>query len=126
MPSVLQGVPAAQGLPGGYGASLLQALLALVAVCVIAWLLLRMLGRYGVGQGASGGRIRVLEQAPLDARRSLYLVQIGGRTWLVGAGEGAAPSLLAELAPEELPPRPQQSGGSFRHVLHRMGGRGGP
>lgn len=122
MPAILQA--AGGGLPGGYGTSLLQALLALGAVCLIAWWVLRALGRQGVGRARSG-RIEVLERVPLDARRSLYLVRIGDRAWLVGAGDGASPTLLAELSPEALPPAPQSEPRSFRETLDRLAGRGG-
>jgi len=38
---LLQATDAAAELPGGYGLALLQALLALGAVCVLAWSVLR-------------------------------------------------------------------------------------
>jgi flagellar protein FliO/FliZ len=122
MPATLQG--AAQGLPGGYGSSLLQALLALGAVCLLAWWVLRALGRHGVGRGGSG-RIQVLERVPLDARRTLFLVRVGDRAWLVGAGDGASPTLLAELSPDALPPVPETDDRSFREALGRIAGGGG-
>ncbi len=93
---------AARDLPGGYGASLLQSLLALAAVCVLAWVVLRWSAQRGLGLG-QGQRVKVLERVPLDARRWVYLVQIGERVLVVGAGDGASPSLLAELKESELP-----------------------
>ncbi|HEY8432912.1 MAG TPA: flagellar biosynthetic protein FliO [Sandaracinaceae bacterium] len=96
-----------QGPAGGYGLALLQTLLALAAVCILAWVVLRWSARRGFGLGRPG-RVRVLERVPLDGRRSLYLVAIGARVLLIGAGEGAAPTLLAELDPDELPPAPER------------------
>lgn len=93
------------GLPGGYGVSLLQTLLALAAVCILAWVVLRWSAKRGLNLGV--GRIKVLERTPLDGRRALYLVEVGDRVLLVGAGEGGAPALLAELDPAELPPAPE-------------------
>lgn len=122
MPVFLQGAGAAADLPGGYGAALLQALLALAAVCLLAWVVLRWLARRGFG-GAStgGGRIEVIERISLDARRSLYLVRVGERVWLLGAGEGAAPTALAELAPEDVPPLEEEARGrSFSEVIERL------
>lgn len=102
--SLFDVVPATllQGAPGGYGVALLQTLLALAGVCLLAWVVLRWSARRGLDLGR--GRIRVLERARLDGRRALYLVQLGERVLLIGAGEGGAPSLLAELDPSELPP----------------------
>ncbi len=93
--------------PGGYGVALLQTLFALAAVCILAWVVLRWSARRGLGRGS--GRIRVLERIVLDGRRSLYLVEIGERVLLIGAGDGGAPALLAEMDASELPPAPERS-----------------
>jgi flagellar biosynthetic protein FliO len=97
---LLQASTHAADVPGGYGVALVQALLALVAVCILAWSVLRWSAGRGLGGLGGGQRIKVLERAHLDARRTLYLVQIGDRTLLVGAGETGAPSLLAEISTE--------------------------
>ncbi|MCA9528566.1 MAG: flagellar biosynthetic protein FliO [Myxococcales bacterium] len=83
--------------PAGYGLALVQSAVALVAVCLLAWVLLRWAARLGWGRAPRGGRVEVLERVPLDARRSLFVVRAGHRTLLVGVGDGAAPSLLGEL-----------------------------
>lgn len=105
---------AARDLPGGYGASLLQSLLALTAVVILAWVVLRWSAQRGLGMGA-GQRVKVIERVPLDARRWVYLVQIGERVLVVGAGDGASPTLLTELSARELPDAPKQR--SFLEVL---------
>jgi flagellar protein FliO/FliZ len=112
-------------LPGGYGVALLQTLLALGAVCVLAWVVLRWGARRGFGLGVGGGRVRVLERVALDPRRALYLVEVGGKLLLIGAGDGAAPAVLAELDPAELPPEPAPAGTPFADVLRRLSGRAG-
>lgn len=114
MPVLLQG---ASDLPGGYGVALLQTLLALGAICILAWVVLRWSARRGLGTGR--GRVRVLERVPLDRGRSLYLVEVGGRVLLLGAGEGAAPSMLAELDPDELPAAPERPAG-FGELVERL------
>ncbi|MEM1415752.1 MAG: flagellar biosynthetic protein FliO [Myxococcota bacterium] len=99
MPVVLQ----AAELPGGYGAALLQGLLSLGAVCLLAWVLLRWGARYRLGVGGRGRHLEVIERVPLDARRALVLVRVGESVLLLGVGEGAAPRLIKELPPGELP-----------------------
>lgn len=109
---------AESGLPGGYGVALLQTLLALAAVCILAWIVLRWTSRRGLGLG-SGKRVKVLERVPLDGRRALYLVQIGDRVLLIGAGDSAAPAVLAELDPDELPELPDRPS-SFGELLAKL------
>lgn len=95
---LLQATEHAADLPGGYGLALLQTLLALAAVCILAWVVLRWAAQKGLGVGARGQRIQVLERVALDARRTLWLVQVDGRVLLIGAGEAASPALLADLS----------------------------
>lgn len=100
--TLLQAAAGAGDLPGGYLVAVLQALLALAAVSVLAWVVLRWAGRSGALLGG-GRRIRVLERVPLEPRRSLYLVAVGDRVLLLGAGDAGPPAVLAELDPGELP-----------------------
>jgi len=100
-----------------YGASLVQAVAMLLGVCLLAWLVLRFVSQKGLGVG-QGQRVKVLERVALDARRMIYVVQIGERVLVLGGGEGASPTLLAELKPGELPPLPPSR--SFAEVLSAM------
>lgn len=104
-------------LPGGYGVALVQSLLALVAVCVLAWVVLRVGAKAGLGIGR-GEHLEVVERMALDARRSVVVVRVGKRMLLLGVGEGAAPQLLTELDPRELPSSPRAKV-SFLEVLRR-------
>jgi flagellar biogenesis protein FliO len=85
---------------GGYGVFLFETLLILVAVCVVAWLVLRF-GVKRLYPGAAGataaGPLRVLARLPLEPRRTLYIVEAAGKTLLVGAGESGPLAVLAEL-----------------------------
>jgi len=116
---LLQAADDAAELPGGYGVALLQSLLALAAVCVLAWVVLRWAAKRGARFGSST-RVKVLERAALDARRSLFLVEVGERVLLVGVGDGGAPSLLTEIDPETLPEPAPPAATRFREVLARM------
>jgi len=103
-----------------YGGSLVQSVVALLGVCVLAWLVLRFASQRGLGLG-QGQRVKVLERVPLDARRMIYVVQIGERVLVLGGGEGASPTLLAELKPDELPPLAPAR--SFAEVLASVRGK---
>lgn len=74
-------------LPSGYGMLLLQTLLALGAVCLLAYVVLR----YGVkrlyGLGKPGQLLNIVERLPLDPQRSLFLVEVAGRYVLLGTSE---------------------------------------
>lgn len=103
MPLLLQAASTrASDLPGGYGVALLQTLLALAAVCVLAWVVLRWSARGGLGMG-QGQRIRVVERVALDARRTAFLVEVGGKYYFLAAGDGGSPSLIATLDVSDVP-----------------------
>ena len=108
--------------PAGYGWALLKMVAALGVVCVLAYALLRLARRYLTDGRGSAGLMRVVDRCPLSARQGLWLVEIAGRYFVVGASEGQL-SRLAELEADQverrLPaPRPASS---FWAVLTRGG-----
>jgi flagellar biogenesis protein FliO len=78
--------------------------------------------------GALGGRVRVLERIALEPRRALYVVKVGERVLLLGAGDGGSPTLITEIDPATLPPEEARkpTGEVFRDVLGRLTGRPKP
>jgi flagellar protein FliO/FliZ len=106
-------------LPTGYGAALLQTLVSLLAVCLLAWLLLRWGARRGFAFGGRGQRVKVIERVALDPRRTLYVVEVGGKVLLLGAGDGASPTLISELDPASMPSEPEAKKTRFADVLSR-------
>ncbi len=76
------------------GGSLALSFVSLGVVCLAAFLVLRLLGRRGLGRGA--GALKVIDRCPLEPRRSVYLIEAAGRCFLVGVGDGPM-SLLAEV-----------------------------
>ncbi|MBK8171826.1 MAG: flagellar biosynthetic protein FliO [Sandaracinaceae bacterium] len=117
---LLQEASGAAALPGGYGAALLQTLFALLGVCILAWIVLKWGAKKGLGLGATGGRIRVIERTVLDTRRSLYLIEVGGRVLLIGADDGGAPSLLTEIDRDKLPPDDPARATTFAEVMKKF------
>ena len=52
--------------------------------------------------------LRVIGRASLTARQSVYLVRVGDRTLIVGAGHQGPPSLLGELTETHAPIVPEK------------------
>ena len=87
--------------PPNLGAALAQTLLTLLAVCALAWWVLRWAARRGVGRSPAGV-ITVVDRVALDPRRTLFVVRVGAKVLLLGGGD-AGLSLLTELDPATLP-----------------------
>lgn len=75
---------------------LVQTLLALGLVCGLAYVIFRWLLPRLSAVGRTGGMVRVVERAPLDARNSLYVVEVAGR-WLLVASSEKGVELVGEL-----------------------------
>jgi flagellar biogenesis protein FliO len=69
-------------------------------VCFAAFWVLRWLGRKGVGRPDAS--VRVIGRCFLEPRRSVYLIESGGRCFLVGVGDGPM-SMLAEIDKSAIP-----------------------
>ncbi len=81
----------------GYGIFIVQTLVALALIAVVAWLL----KRYGLGWlGRTSGsqRIKIVERRILDPKHALYLVELDGKTLLLGTGD------IRRLEPSDSPP----------------------
>jgi flagellar protein FliO/FliZ len=107
-------------LPGIGWQSLALSFASLGVVCVLAWGALRLLAGRGIGRAS--GAVRVLARCPLEPRRSVYVVEVAGRCFLLGVGDGPM-ALLAELDGEKIP-KPAETGAPFADVLARVLGRG--
>jgi len=104
----------------GYGSSLAWSFLSLGLVCVVGYVFLRWLSRKGVGR--SDGCVRVLGRCYLEAKRSAYLLEAGGRCFLIGVGEGPL-TLLAEIDRAAIPadaPEGEKPGSGFAGVLAHL------
>jgi flagellar biosynthetic protein FliO len=110
------------------GSDLLSTTIALLFVCALAIGALRALKRGGRARG-----MRLAARLPIEPRRSMVVVEVAGRWFLVGVGDGPM-ALLAELDAAQArahlevaaePPRGARVGDALRAVLARAVGRGG-
>ena len=81
----------------GYGDLLVTSLIVLAAVCVAAFVAVRVLGRVlAAGRARGCELLEVVARVPLEPRRSLYVVEVAGKALLVGTSEMGL-SVLSEL-----------------------------
>ena len=109
-----------------YGDLLVTSLLVLGAVCVAAFVAVRVFGRVlATGRARGTHLLDVVARVPLEPRRSLYVVEVAGKTLLVGTSEMGL-SVLSELDAGEVKARvqPQRSFGALvREAWLRRKGR---
>ena len=90
-----------------YGDLLVTSLLVLGAVCVAAFVAVRVFGRLlATGRARGSHLLDVVARVPLEPRRSLYVVEVAGKTLLVGTSEMGL-SVLSELDGGEVRARVQ-------------------
>ena len=103
------------GAAASYGDLLVTSLLVLVAVSVAAFVVVKLVGRFLATGGVRGAHLLdVVARVPLEPRRSLYVVEVAGKTLLVGTSEMGL-SVLSELDGDEVRARavPKQSFGEL-------------
>ena len=85
------------GAGASYGDLLITSLVVLGVVCVAAFVAVRVFGRLLAGGRARGAHLMdVVARVPLEPRRSLYVVEVEGKTLLVGTSEMGL-NVLSEL-----------------------------
>jgi len=93
------------GEAASYGDLLITSLVVLGGVCVAAFLVVRVLGRLlATGRSRGAHLLDIVARVPLEPRRSLYVVDVAGKTLLVGTSEMGL-SVLSELDPREVAAR---------------------
>jgi flagellar biogenesis protein FliO len=108
---------------GSYAGYLVETFVTLLAVCGLAFVVLFGARRLGIGRPR--GPIQLVGQLPLDARRAIYLVQVGGQVLVVGASE-AGITRLGEIPLGDLPAPEAPSNAPFGGVLARVLGNAKP
>jgi len=77
---------------------LVQTIFALALVCGLAYLIFRViLPRLAVSYG-SNNMVRVVDRIGLEARKSLFIIEVAGKWMLVASSESGV-QLIAELDP---------------------------
>src|ERR1043165_2365757 len=90
------------GAGASYGNLLVTSLLVLGAVCIAAFVAVRLFGRLlSTGRARGAHLLDVVARVPLEPRRSLYVVEVAGKTLLVGTSEMGL-SVLSELDGNEV------------------------
>jgi flagellar biogenesis protein FliO len=102
---------------GSYAGYLLETFVTLLAVCGLAFVVLYGARRLGIGRPR--GPIQLVGQLPLDARRAIYLVQVGNQVLVVGASE-AGITKLGEVGASDLPAIDPTTQAPFADVLARV------
>ncbi|MEO8841609.1 MAG: flagellar biosynthetic protein FliO [Kofleriaceae bacterium] len=88
-----------------YGDLLVTSLIVLGVVCVAAFVAVRVFGRLlSTGRARGAHLMNVVSRVPLEPRRSLYVVEVAGKTLLVGTSEMGL-SVLTELDAAEVEAR---------------------
>lgn len=79
---------------------LLQTLLALAFVCGLAYVIFRVLLPKFTANFGANNMMRVVDRIGLDTRKSLYIIEVTGRWFLVAASEGGV-QMISELDAKE-------------------------
>lgn len=111
--------------------TLFQAVFLFGLVLGLAWLSTRMIGMR-MGLAARGRMIRVLENVPVGRERSVMLLEVGGRVYLVGSTSDQIslidaiedPAVIERLMAQSPPEQPATFAtmlpGGFREVLDKV------
>ncbi len=109
----------------GYGDLLVTSLIVLGVVSIVAVVAVRVLGRWmATGRTRGAHVLDVVARLPLEPRRSLYVVEVAGKTLLVGTSEMGL-SVLSELDGSEVRARVVERPG-FADLVARALGRKRP
>lgn len=97
------------GAAASYGDLLITSIVVLAIVCVVAFATVKLVGRFlATGRTRGAHLLDVIARVPLEPRRSLYVVDVAGKSLLVGTSEMGL-SVLAELDPAEVKARAPSS-----------------
>ena len=99
------------GAAASYGDLLITSIVVLAIVCVVAFVVVKVVGKFlATGRVRGAHLLDVIARVPLEPRRSLFVVEVAGKTLLLGTSEMGL-SVLSELDAAEVRARavPRQS-----------------
>lgn len=99
------------GASASYGDLLITSVVVLAIVCVVAFVVVKVVGKFlATGRVRGAHLLDVIARVPLEPRRSLFVVEVAGKTLLLGTSEMGL-SVLTELDAAEVRARavPRQS-----------------
>jgi flagellar biosynthetic protein FliO len=105
--------------------SFAQMILSLIVVCGLIYLTFRVILPKIGGYQFSQSVIKIVEKVPLDAKKSLFVIEVGGRWMLIGTSETGV-NLISQLNETEvaeierkiaLKSQNQTKGGTFADKL---------
>ncbi len=106
-----------------FGMLLLRTFFFLGLVCLLIYFLLRkVLPRIIQMPGIRNRTVKIIERLPLDQKKSLVVVEIQDKAFLLGCSENSI-NILMELDREKMetkPPAAAGSSGSFDSVLKKI------
>ena len=90
-------MPGNGAVGASYGDLLVTSLVVLGGVCIAAFVVVRLVGRFlATGRSRGSHLLDIVARLPLEPKRSLYVVEVAGKTLLVGTSEMGL-SVLSEL-----------------------------
>lgn len=81
----------------GYGWLLFKTIFVLIGICLLAFIGLRYLSKVNIGRP---GPMKILGRLPIEGRRSIVVVDVAGKTLIIGSSE-AGMQTLGDLNTEE-------------------------
>ncbi len=75
-------------------------LLALVSVLLLAWVVVHILARLGVGKSTGDSRMRIVQSLPTGARERVVLLEFDGKQYLLGVTAGGISVIERRSVPD--------------------------
>jgi flagellar protein FliO/FliZ len=101
---------------GPYATYLLETVLITGGICIVGAAVVGVARR--LNRVPNDGAMRLVGHLPLEARRSIYLVEVGSQVLVVGASE-AGFTKLGELEAGSLPPKVASGPRTFGDIFRR-------
>ena len=82
------------GAVWGYGLFIFETIIALLVIGLVGFCVVRF-SQQRLGRVVGGRRMRVVERLSLDHRRSVHLIEVDGKSYLIGTSDQSVHLLLS-------------------------------